>query len=72
MHHFIEQMNIAPTELANRLEALFHTDATTATMQLEALASETVALIEQHMPEIDTAPLKKRIGWRQQGWKPVE
>jgi hypothetical protein len=68
MHHFTEQMNIAPTELANRLEAIFHTNATTAAMQLEALVSETVALVEQHMPEIDTAVLKKRIGWRQQRW----
>jgi len=61
-------MNIAPSALANRLEAIFHTDTTTAAMQLEALVSETVALVEQHMPEIETAPLKKRIGWRQQGW----
>lgn len=59
MHHFIVQMNIAPAALAHRLEIIFHTDATTAAIQLEELISETVALVEQHMPAIDTASFKE-------------
>ncbi len=72
MHHFIAQMNIAPPALANRLEAIFHSDTMTAAAQLEQLISETVALVEQHMPEVDTTTIKKRIGWRQQSWQPIE
>lgn len=71
MHHFIAQMNIAPTNLALRLEALFHSDRASAVMQLEALVREVVVLIEQQMPEIDVTPLRKRIGWQQQAWEPL-
>ena len=69
MHRFIDHMGIAPTNLANRIEALFATDPAVAATQLEDLVRETIELVERHMPEIDTSAVKKRIGWRQQAWQ---
>ncbi len=71
MHRFIAQMNIAPPNLATRIEALFHTDGASAGVQLEELVREVVDLVEQQMPEIAVTSLRKRIGWRQQAWKPL-
>ena len=69
MHRFIDQMSIAPENLANRIEALFSTDPSSAVTQLEKLVKETVELVEQRMPEIDTTPVEKWIGWRQEAWQ---
>ena len=35
---------------------------------LEALVREVIALVEAHMPAVDTARAKRRLGWRQQAW----
>ncbi|WP_017318489.1 hypothetical protein [Mastigocladopsis repens] len=69
MSRFIEQMEIAPENLASRLEGLFHTEAHIAVNQLEALVRETVELVEIHMPQVDTSSAKRRLGWRQQPWE---
>ena len=69
MRRFIEQMRIAPENLASRLENLFHLEAPVAVNQLEALVRETVALVEIHMPQVDTSSAKRRLGWRQQPWE---
>lgn len=71
MHRFIDQMKVAPPDLATRLEALFHSDMAIAATQLEELVREVVDLVEQHMPEIDVTALRNRIGMRQQSWKPL-
>ena len=71
MHHFIEQMSIVPPNLAMRLESLFRGDTAAAATQLEELVREVVALVERHMPEVDVSPLRNKIGWRQQSWKPL-
>lgn len=69
MHAFVEQMKIAPENLGDRLESLFHTDAPAAVMQLEALVRETIELVELHLPQVDTSFAKQRLGWRQQSWE---
>lgn len=69
MSRFIEQMEIAPENLAFRLEGLFHNEANAAVNQLEALVRETVELVEIHMPQVDTLSVKRRLGWRQQPWE---
>ena len=69
MHDFAAQLEFAPTHLADRLEAIFHADMKAAAVQAEALVGETVALVEQHMPHIDTSRVRKRLGWRQQPWQ---
>jgi hypothetical protein len=69
MSRFIMQMKIAPENLADRLEGLFHHPASVAVNELEALVRETVELVEVHMPQIDTASAKQKLGWRQQAWE---
>lgn len=69
MSKFIEQIEIAPENLASRLEGLFHTEAHVAVNQLEALVRETVELVEIHMPQANTSSAKRRLGWRQQPWE---
>jgi predicted nucleotidyltransferase len=72
MSGFIEQMKIAPENLAARLEGLFHQEASVAVNELETLVQETVKLVEVHMPQVDTASGKRKLGWRQQPWQPSE
>lgn len=69
MSRFIEQMEIAPKNLADRLESLFYDGASVAVNQLEALVRETVELVEIHMPQVDTLSAKRKLGWRQQPWE---
>jgi predicted nucleotidyltransferase len=69
MSKFIEQMEVAPENLAERLESLFHHQAPVAVDQLEVLVRETIKLVEIHMPQVDTSSAKRKIGWRQQPWK---
>jgi predicted nucleotidyltransferase len=69
MSRFIEKMKIAPENLAARLEALFHYEASVAVNELETLVRETVNLVEVHMPQVDTSSAKRKLGWRQQPWK---
>lgn len=66
---FIEQMAIKPDNFAERLDWLFTAVLSDALPQLEALVSETIALVETHMPEADTSKAKARIGWRQEPWE---
>ncbi len=68
MSRFIEQMKIAPDNLAMRLEGVFHQPPSIAVLQVEALVQETIALVEIHMPQVDTASAKRKLGWRQQPW----
>jgi hypothetical protein len=69
MSRFIMQMEIAPKNLAERLEGLFKHPAPVAVCELEALVRETIELVEVHMPQIDTSAAKQKLGWRQQPWK---
>lgn len=66
---FIEQMTIKPDNFADRIENLFAANLGDALSELEALVSETIALVETHMPDVDTSKAKARIGWRQQAWQ---
>ena len=72
MRRFIEHLAIAPPALAERIEQAFVADIDTPINTLEALVGETVALVEQHMPQIDTQRVRKRLGQRQQPWRPEE
>ncbi len=71
MQKFIAQLPLTPPDLATRIELLFAADRPTAIQQLEALTSETVALVEQHMPQVDTSRLRQRLGQRQAAWQPA-
>ena len=71
MGRFLNQMTVAPVDLATRLERLFQADSPTALAELETLVSETIVLVETYLPTVDTAKAKRRLGWRQSEWQPV-
>ncbi len=66
---FIEQMKIKPDNLADRLNGLYTAELGPALTELESLVAETIALVERHMPEVDTGAAKARLGWRQEPWE---
>lgn len=68
MQNFVDQMQIAPPNLSVRLERIFNAGPQ-GREELERLVEETVALVEKHMPTIDTAHAKRRIGWRHEPWQ---
>jgi hypothetical protein len=70
MRAFVATLGLAPDDLAGRLERLFHADAPAAAIDLEALIGETVALVEAHMPEVDTTPARWWLGQRVHPWHP--
>lgn len=68
MRRFIGKMSIRPDNLAERVEALFRIDAEAAALEMEALVGEVIALVEAHLPAVNTAPVRGRLGWRQSPW----
>jgi hypothetical protein len=72
MNQFVRKLKLAPPNLAERLENLFHSDVETGAVELEKLVAETVALVEQEMPDLDTTAAKRRLGWRQPAWQPLD
>lgn len=60
-HQTIAQCTIVPTDLAHRLDGLLRADPHTAVTEAGQLIDETLALIDQHVPLVDTAPVRQRI-----------
>ena len=58
LNYTVTKMQIAPPNVASRLPALFEVDGQTAVNQLKQLIEETIALVETHLPHIDTAPTR--------------
>ena len=52
----------APPRLAERLESLFTLDRVSAAQELRRLVEETVSLVEERMPEIDTSRARMALG----------
>lgn len=65
---FFDEMTIKPDNFASRLESLFAAELSQSLNELEALVTETLDLVESHMPEVDTTAARRRLGWRQQPW----
>ena len=55
---------------ADRIDSLFTSDTRAATVALEALVAETLDLIDQHTPDVDTAKVRATIGRRHPAWGP--
>ena len=71
MKQFIE-MNIAPKNLYARLESIYHQKPLAVASQLKELVTETVELVELHMPEIDTSEVKQQLNRQQHIWQLTE
>lgn len=57
----IERFDIAPDNLANRFEHLLIGDANAAVHHAGQLIDETLALVERHVPDVDTTRVRSRI-----------
>lgn len=68
---FADRLAIRPDRFADRLEYLFHAEPRAAIAEIERLIAETVDLVEQHMPSIDTSRVRSRLGQRPTPWQPV-
>jgi hypothetical protein len=66
---FLETMQIAPDNLADRLDRLFVVEPTSAIAQIEELVQETIALVNQNMPDVDTSIVRHQPGERQRPWR---
>ncbi len=53
-------MSITPQNLSSRLKGIFQVEPDIAVNHLGELIEETFALVEKHMPEVDTTNAKKR------------
>jgi hypothetical protein len=71
MRAFVAELRIAPAGLAARIEDLCRASPDKAAVALEALVGETLALVNLHMPQVDTSKAGRRIGWRQQPWTTI-
>jgi hypothetical protein len=54
-------MRIAPPDVAARLKQALSAEPLVAIAMLHALIEETFALVERHMPEIETTEARRRF-----------
>jgi hypothetical protein len=81
---FISRLEVAPVNLAARLDALFDSDERRSTAELERLVAETQVLVGERFPDIDlrlewggkpTPPGEREAPWASRqaqpiGWEP--
>jgi hypothetical protein len=69
MHRFLDELRLAPPNLAARLDNLLVVDHVSASADLEQLVRDTVHLVDRHMPEVDTSAVRRSLGKREQPWR---
>jgi hypothetical protein len=69
MDWLISRMKITPPDLSKRLKGVLRAEPQSAVQQLSAIQEETLALVEEHMPEVDTSAARKRFELPYMGWK---
>jgi hypothetical protein len=67
LQRFIAHLRIVPDNLA----AILLANPATVVDEVEALVQEIVRLVEAHMPQIDTAAVRRRLAQRERPWTPV-
>jgi predicted nucleotidyltransferase len=68
MEWLISKMKLTPPDLAKRLKAVLRDEPQAAVRELSTLQAETLALVEAHMPKVDTSTARKRFGLPYMGW----
>jgi hypothetical protein len=71
LHRFVSGMHAAPPRLADRLDELFGLDPVSAGGALERLVEETVTIVEERLPAVDTAAVRRTLGMRHDPWSPT-
>ena len=69
MGKFVERLSVAPRDLADRLEWAFEADPDDGARMIEDLASETLALVRVHAPEVNLDDIRIPPGQRQSPWR---
>jgi hypothetical protein len=59
MRQHVAAFEAAPSRLAERLESLFKLDRAAAAEELRHLVEETVSLVEERMPGVDTSSMRR-------------
>lgn len=68
MDAFISQMAIAPPDLSSRLKHLLRIQPVDFIPQLRELVSETVALVELHLPAVNTSKARQQLSKCERPW----
>jgi len=68
---FVAQMRIAPPDLSSRLKGLLVAEPAAAIGQLQELVRQVVEIVEGEMPGVDTAGIRRQLGFRVQPWAAV-
>jgi hypothetical protein len=64
LHKFANGLPLAPVQLADRVDALLDGPVLTGFDGLHALEGEVLALVSEHMPDVDIAPVvQRRAAW---------
>jgi hypothetical protein len=64
---YVARMHIRPPHLAVRLKQALQAEPLVAVVLLRAVIEETFALVERHMPEVDTAEARRRFAQAPRG-----
>ncbi|MCB9894167.1 MAG: nucleotidyltransferase domain-containing protein [Planctomycetes bacterium] len=64
LHAFATELGVAPNDFAPRLRSVFGLPLMEAVGVLEALVRETLDLVDEHLPTVDTAACRKRYAAR--------
>jgi hypothetical protein len=62
------ELPIAPLSLPDRLVGVFRSEPREGVRELTRLIDETITLVERHMPEVATRPVRARIAERRPVW----
>lgn len=65
----VEEMSIKPHDFFPRLLRVFQSDCVSGTRELRQLVEETFDLVEEHLPQVNLAPLREAFELPYQAWE---
>ena len=61
-------VTIAPEQLSARLKSVLLSEPTPALHAFGELVDETLDLVDVHMPQVDTKPVREELSYQQEAW----
>jgi hypothetical protein len=68
MDELIAEMRLKPHDLSARLKAAFRLPPREGILELHAICADTLTLVDEHMPDLDTAEYRKNLRRRRGVW----
>ena len=68
MDWWLGKLTIAPEQLSARLKSVLLSEPTPGLHAFGKLASETLDLVDAHMPQVDTKPVREELRYQQEAW----